>query len=639
MKSRLIGIARSHLAITVDDEQKTEREKRLGPLLEALSASVFRMVIMGEVKKGKSSFINALLGQADLLPMATDIATSTVYKIVYGSTEKFTVFFLPPDDDAGPELAPLQIQRDQLADFGTEDGNPGNVKSVDFIAIEFPHPLLSEGIVIVDTPGVGGLFKRHRDITFRYAPQADVVFFVLDSVEAVISDDEVKFLQELQKNTQQIVFLQTKIDIAGTEQIEAWKSRNLEILSKVLSVDAEQIPYFLVGAKLKQRADKLRSAECLQESGYLAVLDYLRQNLLPRRDEILTRRWYPALGPELLSAGKLVADRLAIVRESHQPQMAVYESQLADAEREFERWQTDVWPDQYRTFQDVTGRLKRETKNRLQDDLSSESHECQANIEELRANCRTADEVNALGDQLLAAWAARWNGDATSTLDAFHRDYLQQVESLVGKMATDLNAISIPELKIESVERRVDSADQMAAIREAAMNSNVFGGFAGEAAKWTGYGAGIATALGVLTAPLGLVIGAAAGVGYLATRIWTAVRGYNAAHERQRDAAVASFERALIKTGNIAIRGALRIFEGLAADLDAASRAKVDAFRSQTKHEFTVRRQEIIQAKTRTVSEAKAAEDQLKNALARYQELVKQYQELKRQLDAGATPA
>ena len=39
----------------------------------------------------------------------------------------------------------------------------------------------------MDTPGVGGLFKAHRDITFRYAPNADAVFFVVDSVESLLS--------------------------------------------------------------------------------------------------------------------------------------------------------------------------------------------------------------------------------------------------------------------------------------------------------------------------------------------------------------------------------------------------------------------------------------------------------------------
>ncbi len=353
-KQQILKITHAHLAIEVDPAQQSEREQRIEPLIKALSANVFRLVVMGEVKKGKSSFINSLLGQVDLSPTEVDIATSTVYKFVNGPVERITVFFLTSDD----EPSTREITRDQIPEFGTEAGNPGNVKRVDFIAVELPHPLLAEGVAIVDTPGVGGLFRRHRDITFRYAPEADVVMFVVDSAEALISEDEKRFLNELQKHTQRIVFLQTKIDLAGTEQVLAWRKRNLEILSGTLNVKPEAIPYFLVGAKLKELADKRNNTELLKQSGYPEVLKYIRQELIPKRDEILARRWFPLLGPELLSSVKLVSDRLAIVRASHQPRLAEYERQLAETEREFDRWQTDAWPAQSRQFQDEIGRLR-----------------------------------------------------------------------------------------------------------------------------------------------------------------------------------------------------------------------------------------------------------------------------------------
>ena len=219
---------------------KPKREQRLEPLVKGVSANVFRLVVMGEVKKGKSSFINSLLGQVDLSPTEVDIATSTVYKFVNGPVERITEFFLTNDD----EPSTREITRDQIPEFGTEAGNPGNIKRVDFIAVELPHPLLAKGVAIVDTPGVGGLFRRHRDITFRYAPEADVVMFVVDSAEALISEDEKRFLKELQKHTQRIVFLQTKIDLAGTEQVLAWRKRNLEILAGTLNVKPEAIPIF-----------------------------------------------------------------------------------------------------------------------------------------------------------------------------------------------------------------------------------------------------------------------------------------------------------------------------------------------------------------------------------------------------------
>ena len=51
--------------------------------LKFWSSGLFRIVVMGEIKQGKSSFINALLGVRDLVPVSSDVATSTIYKIWY----------------------------------------------------------------------------------------------------------------------------------------------------------------------------------------------------------------------------------------------------------------------------------------------------------------------------------------------------------------------------------------------------------------------------------------------------------------------------------------------------------------------------------------------------------------------------
>jgi GTPase SAR1 family protein len=633
-KQQILNIAQAHLAIEVDPAQQAEREKRIEPLIKALSANVFRLVVMGEVKKGKSSFINSLLGQPDLSPTEIDIATSTVYKFVHGPVERITVFFLT--DDAEPSTK--EITRDQIPVFGTEAGNPGNAKGVDFIAVELPHPLLAEGVAIVDTPGVGGLFRRHRDITFRYAPEADVVMFVVDSAEAVISEDEKRFLEQLQKHTQRIVFLQTKIDLAGTEQVLAWRKRNLEILSATLNVKPDAIPYFLVGAKLKELADKRNNTELLKQSGYPEVLRYIRQELIPKRDEILARRWFPLLGPELLNSTKLLSDRLSIVRASHLPKLAEYESQLVAAEREFDRWQTDLWPAQSRQFQDAITRLRFEGKNRLQDEISPASRECVASLDSLRQRCRSAQDVERLCDEHLCDWAQRWTERADEILGGFRREYLQHCEQLVGRITEDLSAVSLPNIDVEPGDRRPVRENSIQVVREAAMNYNVIGGVAGEAAKWLGIGAGKATLLGLISGPIGWAVGAAASVGYVATKIWAAVRGYEMARERQRDAAIQSLEHSVRNTGAEALKSATRAFERISAALDSAAKAQIDGFRSAMKNDFTARRQEINQGKTRTAAECREAEEKLKKSLARYQELLAQYQEIPQALDAGGAP-
>jgi predicted GTPase len=251
---RLTNITQKYIETIGKTDRQSVRE-RFQPLIDRLSLGLFRIVVMGEIKKGKSSFINALLGEYDILPTESDVATSTVFKLMYGPKHAYYVYFLPGNGDklhrniSDPE--PLPITRDQLWEYGTEKGNPGNKKNVDFIGIELPNDTLKKGIVIVDTPGVGGLFKNHREITLKYVPRADAVFFILDSVESVISEGEIKFLKELMNHTKNVFFIQTKIDAAGEEQWTTWRKRNLDILSEELKLETDKIPYFPVSSKIK----------------------------------------------------------------------------------------------------------------------------------------------------------------------------------------------------------------------------------------------------------------------------------------------------------------------------------------------------------------------------------------------------
>ena len=103
-------------------------DQNLVEKIKLLSAGIFRIVVMGEVKKGKSSFINAMLGVENLVPISTDVATSTIYKICYGEKQSYKVFF---SEESKKES--LIIDQSEIAKYGTEAGNPGNEKQVDFI--------------------------------------------------------------------------------------------------------------------------------------------------------------------------------------------------------------------------------------------------------------------------------------------------------------------------------------------------------------------------------------------------------------------------------------------------------------------------------------------------------------------------
>jgi hypothetical protein len=150
---RLTHIAQKYVD-AIDKPDRQNARENLQPLLDRLSLGLFRIVVMGEIKKGKSSFISALLAEYDILPAESDVATSTVFKLMYGPRDAYYVYFIPETDTRLNQnnSEPLKITKEQLWEYGTEKGNPGNSKNVDFIGIELPNPILKKALLLLTHP-------------------------------------------------------------------------------------------------------------------------------------------------------------------------------------------------------------------------------------------------------------------------------------------------------------------------------------------------------------------------------------------------------------------------------------------------------------------------------------------------------
>lgn len=279
------AVAQLAAEIGVFEEKLTARPRDVAYFgqIQNLELGLFRLVVVGEIKKGKSSFINAFCGIPGLVPVHSDVATSTVFKLRYGHERRYTVYFRPNDED-GNAQPKREIALEAVASFGTEDGNPKNEKGVEFIAVEAPSPILRDGLIVVDTPGVGGLFKEHREITFRHAPRADAVFFVTDSVESPIGSAEVAFLKELRSVTDLVFFVQTKADKADSESCRRRMENNLAILCEQAGFHRQNLRYFVVSSALKSEGDESRNLEDLEESGFPALMQFLQNELVREKD-------------------------------------------------------------------------------------------------------------------------------------------------------------------------------------------------------------------------------------------------------------------------------------------------------------------------------------------------------------------
>ena len=326
---------------------------------------LFRIVIMGECKKGKSSFINALLGEKDLSPVCSDIATSTIYKICYGSKVAYRVFFT-----VASKKSPLEITKEDVSKYGTEKGNPGNREQVDFIQVTCPSPLLKAGLVIIDTPGLGGLFKQHKLITYQYVPKSDAVFLVTDSIGSPIGKAEIELLTDLGKVTKHVYFVQTKAKQVDTDTALARKDNNINIL-KNLKIDSlkfseANLHYFVVDSERKQFADETKDAKVLERSGFPEVASFLTQYIQPNVARLVMERALAECRHLVNSARITIANKLRNLETEDATLRAKMVAEINEMQRNLEKWENDTLPDCKQVFDSRMLKIDRESAARYE---------------------------------------------------------------------------------------------------------------------------------------------------------------------------------------------------------------------------------------------------------------------------------
>ena len=193
----------------VGGQEHQEQHRRWRELLTRLAEDRFVLAVVGQFNRGKSSLMNAILG-LDRLPVGIVPLTSVITKVAYGNPERVLIEF------EGRRLR-TTIRRDQLGDYVTEEGNPGNQKRIAAAEVQLPSEFLRRGLFFVDTPGVGSAIAANTATTERFLPEADAVIFVT-SFDSPLSRDELAFLQRVRDHVRKIFFVVNKADLAPQEQ-------------------------------------------------------------------------------------------------------------------------------------------------------------------------------------------------------------------------------------------------------------------------------------------------------------------------------------------------------------------------------------------------------------------------------------
>jgi GTPase Era involved in 16S rRNA processing len=355
--------------------QNAEVEQRLMAAGKQLASGKLFVVVCGEFKRGKSSLINALLGEPGLFPVDVDIATSLVTTIAYRAEERIVVAV---GERGKEEKRPLA--RGEIADYVTEGRNPNNAKQARLMAIETPNEKLKDGLILVDTPGVGGLQQGHNEVTYAFIPNADVVLFVSDAL-APLTTEELAFVGRIAGHCPSILFVLTKIDLKGSAERAAIIENNRAKLASVLGRRPEAIQILPVSSKMKLDHLRSRDEEDLEDSNFPAFESALWTMLREQRGDVMLLHALTELVRNLTELQRPLQAESAALGDAGAADPREVERQLEEARQQLQHLATnnaewrlqlsqglqDIRTETLNNFQDGFVRIRRQNEQYLND--------------------------------------------------------------------------------------------------------------------------------------------------------------------------------------------------------------------------------------------------------------------------------
>jgi dynamin family protein len=376
------------------------------------------LVVIGEVKRGKSSLVNALLAHPGVSPVDVEIATSAFLRFVpatdanvAGST---TLLF------AGDRRQTIDYAG--LADWVTTGGRHVTDPTVDELPIGaevvVPNTFLPR-LVIVDTPGVGGLNPNHLRLATTAAANATILLMTCDAT-APITDPELSFLAGVSAEVDSVLIAVTKID----KNLRHWRSivdENRRLLRqhapRFADVPIVGISSLQAAAALKMEAGERRQA-ALRASGLAQLVQCLAE--------------ISSSSGRLQVANALRATRTGLQRVADQ--LAMQRSALTgtttttelNAEKERLKTLRQEWEGGWRDY------LARDLNAVQRKTLGSLDHK----IDELSANWRQRLEKTRL--DVLRRSPQLFIADMTADLEAMVRELSDEYIEAVAKVVADL---------------------------------------------------------------------------------------------------------------------------------------------------------------------------------------------------------
>lgn len=262
IQAELTALLQSILAVLTSHSVSPELSSRTAQfetLLKAAGRTELTAGVVGITSSGKSTLINAMMGER-LLPEETRATTNVTVLCRKGGLRAVDVRY---EDGRSERLSGEALTPRRLEELTTERMNPGNDRGVARIEWTSPGAALPQGLVLVDTPGLDACeLPRHSELVLRrILPTLDIVLYV-SSIRSPFKAADIELLRTVLEARQRMILLLTQIDLERDDleggQVVLSRDQKLAAYLQALRRDAArpdrpEYPIIPISAKLALR--------------------------------------------------------------------------------------------------------------------------------------------------------------------------------------------------------------------------------------------------------------------------------------------------------------------------------------------------------------------------------------------------
>ena len=286
-------------------------------LAERVNEGRFFVACVGQFKRGKSTLVDALLGER-VLPVGVVPVTALPTVVRYGDSIRARVRM---QSGSWTDIEPAMLEQ-----YVSEEHNPENERGVIGAEVYVPNRLLADGMCLVDTPGLGSVLTANADTTREFLPHIDAAIVVLGA-DPPITAEELDLVEEINRRAPDLLFVLNKADRVDETERAAAQAFAQKMIAARLGRDPG--PIWIVSAA--QQLD--RGSSSWEWNLFAEALERLSRDSARRLVRGAVERGVDRLSDRLFAQISARASALVEPMDQVARRVAILDRVVADAER------------------------------------------------------------------------------------------------------------------------------------------------------------------------------------------------------------------------------------------------------------------------------------------------------------------